>query len=342
VGRAGQTGYCGAARLSSAHDPRIPLALTAMPRPKLLAIGGAHVDRRGQVSGIYVPGASNPGHMSEDIGGGVFNALRNAVQRGVDASLMSVRGADAAGENVARTIGEAGIRDLSVVFLDRASPSYTALIDRDGEVIAGLADMALYELAFARQLRRSKAREEVAAADAILTDANLPADALARVAELAGGKPLFAVAISPAKVVRLQEVLPRLTCLFMNLREAAGLAATGADGGASEIAARLRAAGLGSGVVTDGGNAVTGFDADGIFAIMPPKPTSVADATGAGDALAGATVAAMMYGKPLRQALREGIAAALLTIGSPKAVAAISDKALAETLELVPQPQAVA
>jgi hypothetical protein len=32
----------------------------------------------------------------------------------------------------------------------------------------------------------------------------------------------------------------------------------------------------------------------------------------------------------------------LRTIGSPKAVVAISDKALAETLELVPQPQAVA
>ena len=38
------------------------------------------------------------------------------------------------------------------------------------------------------------------------------------------------------------------------------------------------------------------------------------DATGAGDALAGVTIAAMMHGKPLRAALREGIAAAVLTI----------------------------
>src|SRR6185369_524873 len=117
---------------------------------RLLGVGGAHIDRRGQMSGQFVPGASIPGTMAEDVGGGVFNALRNAVQRGIEASLMSVRGADAAGENVARAIGEARIRDLSVVFLDRASPSYTALIDREGEVIAGLADMALYDLAFAR------------------------------------------------------------------------------------------------------------------------------------------------------------------------------------------------
>ena len=65
-----------------------------MKRPKLLAVGGAHVDRRGQVAGPYAPGASNPGRMREDVGGGAFNALRNAVQRGIDCSLMSVRGAN--------------------------------------------------------------------------------------------------------------------------------------------------------------------------------------------------------------------------------------------------------
>ena len=50
----------------------------------------------------------------------------------------------------------------------------------------------------------------------------------------------------------------------------------------------------------------------------------------------------MMHGKPLRAALREGIAAAVLTIASPKAVAEISERALAEALALVPEPQAVA
>ena len=270
-----------------------------MTLPKLLAVGGAHVDRRGQMSGPFVPGASIPGTMAEDVGGGVFNALRNAVQRGIDASLMSVRGADAAGENVAGAIAAAKIRDLSAVFLDRATPSYTALLDRDGEVIAGLADMQLYELAFAKQLRRSKARDEVAAADAILCDANLPAAALERLAAIAAGKKLFAIAISPAKVVRLGGVLADISCLFMNGREAASLAATAQGTAAGELAQRLRAAGLGCGVITSGKEAVTGFDADGIFTIVPPTPPAVVDVTGAGDALAGVTVAAMMHGEPL-------------------------------------------
>ena len=313
-----------------------------MTRLKLLAVGGAHVDRRGQVSGIFVPGASNPGKMSEDVGGGVFNALRNAVQRSVEASLISLRGADSAGENVARAIDQAKIRDLSAVFLDRATPSYTALIDRDGEVIAGLADMELYEFAFPKQLRRSKVRDAVAAADAILTDANLPAEALGRLAALAAGKPLFAIAISPAKVVRLSGALDTVACLFMNTREAASLAAAPHEAEPAALAERLAGMGLRSGVITSGSSAVIGFDTIGIFQIVPPRPASMADATGAGDALAGVTVAAMIQGKPLREALREGIAAAVLTIASPLAVARITDAALEEVLALVPEATTVA
>ena len=243
-----------------------------MKRPKLLAVGGAHVDRRGQVAGPFAPGASNPGRMREDVGGGAFNALRNAAQRGIDCSLMSVRGADSAGENVARAILQAKIRDISAVFLDRATASYTALIDRDGDVIAGLADMELYETVFAKQLRRSKARDEIAAADTILCDANLPAAALERLAALAGGKPLFAIAISPAKVVRFSGVLASVSCLFMNGREAAALSATPEQAGPVELAERLRSLGLASGVITWGSSAVTGFDPDGTFHDHAPHP----------------------------------------------------------------------
>ena len=63
----------------------------------LLGIGGAHVDRRGRVSVPFVPGASNPGIMQEEAGGGMLNALRAARREGVAASLVSMRGGDAAG-----------------------------------------------------------------------------------------------------------------------------------------------------------------------------------------------------------------------------------------------------
>ncbi|MBZ9703692.1 MULTISPECIES: carbohydrate kinase family protein [unclassified Mesorhizobium] len=310
--------------------------------PRVLAVGGAHIDRRGQVSGAYVPAASNPGTMREDVGGGVFNALRSTVRRGVSGSLLSVRGGDAAADTVSRAIAEAGIADLSAVFLDRTTPSYTALIDREGELLVGFADMALYELAFAKQIRRSRVREEIAAADAVLCDANLPSAALERLVSLAAGKPVFAIAISPAKVVRLTPVLGGLAVAFMNRREAVALA--GLDDAASQktILDGLRSAGLDSAVVTAGGGPVLGFDRDGSFAVVPPPPRKVVDVTGAGDALAGATVAALLRGMPLRAALREGVAAATLAIESASAVPDFTTATFAQALALVPEEQKMA
>ena len=307
-----------------------------MTSPKILAVGGAHVDRRGQMTSPFVPGASIPGTMREDVGGGAFNALRNAVGRGAAGSLLSMRGGDAAGDTVARAIAQAGIADLSAVFLDRATPSYTALLDREGDVVAALADMALYEIAFPKQIRRAKIREEIAAADAILCDANVPAAGLQRLAALAGGKPLFAIAISPAKAVRLTDILPNLTCLYMNRREAAALAGMGGDDPVGAIVDRLRALGLVSGVITQGSQPVIGFDRSGVISVTPPSPRKIADVTGAGDALAGAMTVALLNGLPLGEALREGMAAALLAVESPTSVPEFSKRAFAQALALVP------
>lgn len=309
---------------------------------KILAVGGAHIDRRGQVSGPYVPAASNPGTMREDVGGGVFNALRSIVRRGVSASLLSVRGGDAAADTVSSAIAKAGIADLSAVFLDRTTPSYTALLDRDGELIVGFADMALYDLAFPKQIRRSKVREVIGSADAVLCDANLPSTALERLVALADGKPVFAIAISPAKVVRLMPVLGGLALLFMNRREAIALAGASADTTEQDLVDGLKRAGLKSAVVTAGDGPVLGFDEAGLFSIAPPVPRKIADVTGAGDALAGATVAALLRGAPLREALREGVAAATLAIECADAVPAFTAASFAEALALVPDTQEMA
>jgi sugar/nucleoside kinase (ribokinase family) len=307
----------------------------------LLAVGGAHVDRRGQIAGLFVPGASNPGVMHEEVGGGVFNALRNASARGVTASLLSLRGGDATGDIVARAISAAGIEDLSVTFLDRQTASYTAFIDRDGELIAGLADMALYDTAFAKQLGRRKSRDAIERADAILCDANMPPEALEALAEMAGEMPLYAIAISPVKSLRLSGVLPRLSCLFMNVREAAGLSGLTMADGVPKIIEALRGRGLEAAVITAGHEPVVGYDSHGVFSVTPPQPRQIADVTGAGDALAGVTIAGLMRGAELREALREGMAAAVLAVESPLAVPEFDQAGFDGTLARVPDVEPV-
>ncbi|CAN7397692.1 carbohydrate kinase family protein [Phyllobacterium sp. LjRoot231] len=283
-------------------------------KPLLFAVGGAHLDRRGQSLVPFVPGASNPGIMREEPGGGVFNALRLAVQRGIAAEILSVRGGDRIGELIGTAIHTAGIKDGSVVYMDRATPSYTAILDEYGDVVAGIADMELYEFALPRQLTRRKVRDSIAIADAVFCDANLPSDALQRLAELAGERPLFALAISPAKVPRLAPILGNLACLFMNRREALALTGLGPDAGLSDIYKALRDDGLKGAVVSNGADAALAFSGNEVFSIHPPAVDGIADVTGAGDALAGGTIAALMRGLAFGEAVREGLAASMLTL----------------------------
>ena len=199
------------------HDRALPLAKPRTPvtLPKLLAVGGAHVDRRGQMSGPFVPGASIPG---TDARGCRRRRLQCAAQR------RAARHRRFADVGARRRCGrrERRRRHCRRQRSATSPPSSSTArrratrrcIDRDGEVIAGLADMQLYEIAFAKQLRRSEGarRGRGSRRDPVRRQS------AGRGARTAGGdsptgKQLFAIAISPAKVVRLarragQRLLP--------------------------------------------------------------------------------------------------------------------------------------
>jgi pseudouridine kinase len=283
--------------------------------PRLLAIGGAHIDRRGQLFVDYVPGASNPGVMHEEVGGGVFNAARNAVQMGLSVAFLSVRGGDVQGQTVAQAIRAARFDDLSATFLDRQTATYTAILDQNGDVITALADMEIYETALPRQIARRKTRDAIEVADAVLTDANMPSEAIERLLALASDKPVFAIAISPAKVVRFSGLLDKLHCLFLNSREAKALAGTSPD-----ALRELSNAGLKRAVMTNGGASLFVLNNGEITQMNPPADRRIVDVTGAGDALAGVTTAGLMLGYGFHEALAQGMAAAAATVESREAV----------------------
>ncbi len=197
----------------------------------VLVLGGAHIDRRGRIFGDTVAGASNPGAWFEEAGGGGFNAARNLARLGFDVRLISPRGGDATGEMVAEAARQAGVDDRPFIFLDRKTPSYTAIIENDGNLVIALADMELYRFFVPRRLAVRSVRDAFDAADLIVCDANLPEETLGAIAERAAGcgKPLAAIAISPAKVVRLRPCLAGIDYLFLNQAEAAALTGGVAD-----------------------------------------------------------------------------------------------------------------
>ncbi|TCM58916.1 sugar/nucleoside kinase (ribokinase family) [Rhizobium sp. PP-F2F-G48] len=303
----------------------------------VVVFGGAHIDRRGRIATATTLGASHPGHWFEEAGGGGFNAARGLARLGLSVSMVAPRGGDAEGETVARAAEDAGVVDRSFTFLDRRTPSYTAILEADGNLVVALADMDLYTLFSPRRLRQRALRDLVEAAHLVLVDANLPAETLQaalRMAKAAGAS-TAAIAISPAKVGRLRPAFPHLDCLFLNEAEAAAI------GGEKSVTAEgwpaiLRAAGIAGGVVTRGGRAAVAFAGTTIATVRPPEIDALGDVTGAGDALAAGFLDAWMQGADLGACLRAGVAAAAITVRSPLAVADdLSPERLAQQLRLV-------
>lgn len=289
---------------------------------RILVLGGAHLDRRGQIQGRTVTAASNPGTFREDVGGGAFNLARNLALLGHQVELVSPRGGDDAGEKVTAAARAAGIKDRPFVFLDRATPSYTAILEQDGNLVIALADMDLYRLFTPRRLKTRSLRNAIEAADFIVCDANLPDETLTALAATALEKavPLAAIAISPAKVGRFRDSLPNLTYLFMNAAEAKALVEHDTVH-VHDLPQKLRALGLKGGIITQGSDEIAAFSSEQTFTMTPPGSIDIVDVTGAGDALAAGVLDAVLAGAPLPQALHNGIAASRITLSSPHAVA---------------------
>lgn len=305
---------------------------------EILAVGGAHIDRRGRIFGDTKPGASNPGQWFEEAGGGVFNAACNLSRLGRAVRLVAPRGGDAAGQMVADAAERAGLEDQPVMFLDRATPSYTAILERDGNLVIALADMALYDAFSARRLRARSMRDSLAASGHVLADANLPAETLATLAASchAAAKDISAIAISPAKVVKFRAALPHLTHLFMNGAEAEAIAGTRPDD-PEGWPALLQAQGLRGGSVTSGSGRTIAFDGAQVAVIEPVPLSEIADVTGAGDAFAAGFLHARLGGADLAEALRHGTASAAITLTSQHATDEnLSQDKLAQQLALVP------
>ena len=311
---------------------------------RILAIGGAHVDRKGWLSAPHRPGASNPGRWEAEAGGGAFNAARNMARLGHNVTLIAPRGGDAAADMVARAAEDAGIEDCPLTFLDRATPSYSAILEPDGNLVTALADMALYDFIPARRLLTSRLRKRLAEADLLLMDSNLPESALAAMAGAASGLglPLAVIAVSPAKVVRWRHSISSITCLAMNQAEATAL--TGTQGQTpGDWRAVLSGKGLAGGLVTAGAGPVAAFAAlpsgPASTVLLPPPLDQVRDVTGAGDALASGYLDGWLSGGAFEDNLTRGIALARLTASVRGPVRPdLSRDLLARALEDMPKP----
>jgi len=242
-----------------------------------------------------------------------LNVARTLTALGNTVGLSSRVGADREGVELLDYLTRLGITAVLIQTDNtHATARYTAVLDHTSNLILGLADMSIYD--DFRPAHWQQGRQEIKHWDYWCVDTNLPTDTLHYLASEKAAQLLFAVVTSPAKAHRLREVLPTLDAIFVNRAEASILvnSNTAASQTIEEQARALCDLGALRAIVTAGADGAAWACPDNFGHIDCPtiNPQSV---SGAGDVLAGTTMAALLSGETLEQALTYGTCAATLS-----------------------------
>jgi pseudouridine-5'-phosphate glycosidase len=109
---------------------------------RVLLVGGLNVDTLARTRAAPVAGTSNPGTTTRAAGGVARNVADNLSRLGDTCTLVGAVGEDEAGDFLLASL--AGV-DTRAVRRSGRTGSYTAVLDDDGELVIGVADMAATE-----------------------------------------------------------------------------------------------------------------------------------------------------------------------------------------------------
>lgn len=279
-----------------------------MTPPATIVFGAVAMDVRLTAPAALVAGTSNPVIARETPGGVGRNVAAVLARLGARVSLASRLGDDATSDALAADLQALGV-DMS--FVQRrsgaASARYWAVLEPTGELAIGLSDMAVIEALAPADLEDAIRHP----ADAWFIDANLPESCIGHLLDHPARPPLVAVdTVSVSKARKLWDRLGKVDLLVTNEAEAVVLC------GAAD-AARLVALGART-VVMGRGAAGLELACASTLVQLDPLPVAPHDVTGAGDALAAATLFACLRGLALQAAARIGrLAAAVAISGEP-------------------------
>ena len=279
---------------------------------------------------------SNPGKIHTSPGGVMRNIADNCARLGCAPVLLSAVGEDALGDRVRRQSAQAGI-DMSRVYLHPDCPTscYMAFLDESGDMLVAANDMRIMDRIPDDYLPDNA--DLLRSADAILCDANPPAERLAQLTDLAMGTPVFADPVSVAKGSKFLPLLDKLYLLKPNrieLQHLSGLPCE-SDEEIAKAAASLLDKGLQAIAVSLGSKGCYYADREGRAFFRRLRPVSdMANATGAGDAFMAGLACAFVRGAKPEEMVDYALACGLLAVQSEDTInLRMSDEAVRRVLE---------
>jgi pseudouridine kinase len=280
----------------------------------VVVVGGMNMDTLARITGDNVPASSNPGETVTAHGGVGRNVAENLARLGSPVRLIGVVGDDALGAELVAGLTTLDVDVRRVRTGATRTGTYTAVLDRDGNLVIGVADMAATDSLGPEDVDT----ESIRGASWLVLDGNLRTDTVAHCLALAGdeGVPVVLDPVGVTKAARLGP-LPGLHTFTPNHDELTAWAGTD---DVDEARGRAHAQGIDVVWLREGAEGSTLHTGDGATTRLRLPPAPVVDVTGAGDAMLAAYVHRLRAGDPVIQAGWFATAAAWLTVQSPSAV----------------------
>lgn len=289
----------------------------------VICIGGMNIDRKYVIANHMQPKTSNPVTSSISVGGVARNIAENLGRLGCSVSLLSLAGRDHDYDWL-RQQTEAFVNLQLVKQLDdQATSSYTAILDNQGDMQLGLADMGICDLMTPDWLQGHKSLLEQSRL--VVADLNLPLESLQFLLTLARDKgiELVLIPVSGPKMAHLPQDLTGLSWLVVNQDESEtyfGCQVT-SEADFLDLAEKWLSRGVEHVLVTRGKQASYYAHSDGTrLLVQPPLVDTVVDVTGAGDSFSAGLIYGILQDRPATEAIAYGLTNAYHTIQTPATV----------------------
>lgn len=289
----------------------------------IICVGGANVDRKLYAKFEITTGTSNPVKSSQTIGGVARNIAENLGRLGEQVTLISVRGNDLEWEE---------IYDMSCPFINlehvtqienASTGSYTAVLDKNGDLSIALADMDIFEEITPELLSNNS--NVLRSAKCIVVDLNCPAESVEYLCSFTSKHsiPLVIIPVSTPKMNRLPKTLDAVSWLIVNKDETETFMniKINDDKDWEKSVEKWLELGVKNVVVTNGSKGVfTGSDGGEIRYYPAFEEPMVVDVTGAGDSFCSGVIYSWLQKKDFDYIIKSGLVNAQKTILSEHTV----------------------
>lgn len=290
---------------------------------KIICIGGANIDFKLKSQQPIVLCTSNPISSSYSFGGVARNVAHNLACLTKNIHLQCVVGNDAYGRNLLAHMNSLGVHVThSVIKQNKRTSQYHAILDEQGELFLGLADMGIYD-----ELDNSFITDSCSSWEKnsmVFLDTNLPEALIELILHQARLRQLM-VCIDPVSVEKAKRIPYDLSAVFLikpDLKEASVLTdiAINSVDDCIDAGLKLKERGAKNVVISLGQLGYVVVNDDHEVHIKTETVTAITDVSGAGDAFIAGILFGLQQKQNILEACQLGAQLAVKTIQSADTV----------------------